>query len=162
MSHQDNKNQTDQIAYPIVESNSDSLITHKGKLTIAFAVFLLSVTYLGFTAFQSASSYYLTVGEVLEKGESIYEKNLRLNGKLVHDSFHRESLDTTMSFAVTDGEETINAVYKGLVPDLFFNEHSEIILEGTYGPEGLFDTDSIIVKCPSKYEALEEPAEQPA
>lgn len=160
MTYQDNQNQPDRIVYPIDEPNGDSLITHKGKLTIAFAVFLLSVTYLGFTAFQSASSYYLTVGEVLEKGESIYGKNLRVNGKLVHDSFQRESIGATMSFAITDGEETIDAVYKGLVPDLFFNEHSEIMLEGTYTSGGPFDTHSIIVKCPSKYEAVDESVKQ--
>jgi cytochrome c-type biogenesis protein CcmE len=46
------------------------------------------------------------------------------------------------------------------MPDLFFNPHSEIILEGRYGPDDVFETESILVKCPSKYQALEE--ERPA
>ena len=63
-----------------------------------------------------------------------------------------------MHFSLTDGQDTINAVHDGVVPDLFFNEHSEILLEGTYGPEGMFDAEAIIVKCPSKYQSLEDTA----
>ena len=40
-----------------------------------------------------------------------------------------------------------------VVPDLFFNQHSEIILEGSYGDDGVFYSESVIVKCPSKYVA---------
>ena len=44
----------------------------------------------------------------------------------------------------------------GVVPDLFFNPHSEIILEGRYGSDEMFQADSILVKCPSKYQTLAE------
>lgn len=150
--------ESDEIAYPSYEEYRTNEIAHKSKFLVAVAAFLIVITYLGFTAFQSASSYYLTVGEVLEKGDTIYDKSLRVNGKLVHDSFQRESLGATMHFAITDGQAEIDVAYGGLVPDLFFNEHSEIMIEGEYSREGVFETDTIIVKCPSKYEALEESA----
>ena len=38
----------------------------------------------------------------------------------------------------------------------FFNEHSEIILEGSHNPGKEFDSQNVIVKCPSKYVAMEE------
>ena len=38
-----------------------------------------------------------------------------------------------------------------MLPELFFNEHSEVILEGNYTPEGVFQSHNVIVKCPSKY-----------
>ena len=91
---------------------------------------------LGSPAFQSASAYYLTVSELTAKGTDAYDKNLRVNGTLVPTSFERDSGGTLMHFSLTDGQDTINAVHDGVVPDLFFNEHSEILLEGTYGPEG--------------------------
>ena len=150
--------ESDKIAYPSHEEYSTNEITHKSKFFVAVAAFVVVITYLGFTAFQSASSYYMTVGEVLEKGDMIYDKSLRVNGKLVHDSFERESLGATMHFAITDGQDEIDVTYGGLVPDLFFNEHSEIMLEGEYSREGIFETDTIIVKCPSKYQAVEESA----
>lgn len=133
-----------------------SVLAHRGKLFIAIGVFVLALGYLGFTAFQGASAYYLTVGELVAKGDSAYDKNLRVNGKLIPVSFERDANGTLIHFSLTDGLETIDAVYNGLVPDLFFNEHSEILLEGTYDSNALFDAQAIIVKCPSKYQAAEE------
>ena len=40
------------------------------------------------------------------------------------------------------------ATYDGVLPDLFFNPHSEIILEGSYNGEGVFQASEILVKCP--------------
>ena len=135
-----------------------SVLAHRGKLFIGIGVFVLALGYLGFTAFESASAYYLTVGELTAKGASIYDSNVRVNGKLVPASFERESGGTLVHFSLTDtdGQETIRAVHNGLVPDLFFNEHSEILLEGTYGSNGLFDAQAIIVKCPTKYQSAED------
>ena len=132
-----------------------SIVAHRGKLLIAIGVFVMALGYLGFTAFQSASAYYLTVGELTEKGAGAYEKNLRVNGKLVLNSFERDQGGMLVHFSLTDGQETIRAAYRGLVPDMFFNEHSEILLEGTYGSDGWFDAQAIIVKCPSKYQSAE-------
>ena len=143
-------------AYALPESVGESTVrTHRTWLLMAGVVFLMVLGYLGFVAFQSASAYYLTVGELTAKGADAYDKNLRVNGTLVPSSFERDANGTLIHFSLTDGDETINAVHDGVVPDLFFNEHSEIVLEGTYGSDGLFDTQSILVKCPSKYEALE-------
>ena len=58
-------------------------------------------------------------------------------------------------FAWDDMTE-IKAVHNGVLPDLFFNEHSEIILEGSHNPGKEFDSQNVIVKCPSKYVAMEE------
>ena len=144
-------------AYALPEPAGESSVrTHRMWLLMAGVVFLMVLGYLGFVAFQSASAYYLTVSELTAKGADAYDKNLRVNGKLDPTSFERDPNGTLIHFSLTDGQETINAVHDGVVPDLFFNEHSEILLEGTYGPEGLFDAEAIIVKCPSKYQALEE------
>ena len=80
---------------------------------------------------------------------------MRVSGKLMPGSFHRDDGSTMANFTLTDGSETLAAAHDGIVPDLFFNEHSEIILEGTRGPNGLFESQNVIVKCPSKYIAAE-------
>ena len=146
-------------AYALPEPVGErSVRTHRVWLLMASVVFVMVLGYLGFTAFQSASAYYLTVSELTAKGADAYDKNLRVNGTLVPTSIERDSGGTLMHFSLTDGQDTINAVHDGVVPDLFFNEHSEILLEGTYGPEGMFDAEAIIVKCPSKYQSLEDTA----
>ena len=153
----DNVQQEDAYALP-EPVGERSVRTHRMWLLMASAVFVMVLGYLGFTAFQSASAYYLTVSELTAKGADAYDKNLRVNGTLVPTSFERDAGGTLMHFSLTDGQDTINAVHDGVVPDLFFNEHSEILLEGTYGPEGMFDAEAIIVKCPSKYQSLEDTA----
>ena len=146
-------------AYALPEPVGErSVRTHRMWLLLASVVFVMVLGYLGFTAFQSASAYYLTVSELTAKGADAYDKNLRVNGTLVPTSIERDAGGTLMHFSLTDGQDTINAVHDGVVPDLFFNEHSEILLEGTYGPEGMFDAEAIIVKCPSKYQAMEDTA----
>jgi cytochrome c-type biogenesis protein CcmE len=89
---------------------------------------------------------------------------LRVSGKLIEDSFLREDGSTVSKFELTDkdgpSDARLAAAYVGVMPDLFFNPHSEIILEGRYGPDNVFETDSILVKCPSKYQALEEELQQ--
>ena len=81
---------------------------------------------------------------------------LRISGTLKPNSFSREEDSTTSYFILTDGQETLNAYHNGIIPDLFFNEHSEIILEGRYDSNKNFQSNNIIVKCPSKYSAVEE------
>ena len=54
----------------------------------------------------------------------------------------------------------MDAIHDGILPDLFFNEHSEIILEGSFSQDNVFHSENIIVKCPSKYVAMEEETNQ--
>ena len=85
---------------------------------------------------------------------------VRVSGKLLEESFMRQEDSTLSEFRLIDegggSSVAMNASYVGVMPDLFFNPHSEIILEGHYGPEETFEAASILVKCPSKYQSLEE------
>ena len=106
-------------------------------------------------AFQSATVYYYTVGELQDRGPTAAGETVRVSGKLVDGSFSRDTDSTLARFALTDGGTTLSATHDGVLPELFFNEHSEIILEGGYTPEGVFQSHNVIVKCPSKYAAGE-------
>ena len=123
------------------------------KLYFGVALLALALGYFAFNAFQGAAMYYLTVDELLS-GRAEVGKTVRVNGKLVADSFQRDSQGTVAHFSLTDGKGILPATYDGIVPELFFNEQSQIVLEGYYGSDGLFHaTTTPIVKCPSKYEA---------
>jgi len=74
---------------------------------------------------------------------------------MVQDSFHRSDGSTLAQFSLTDGVEIMEASHDGVLPDLFFNEHSEIILEGIYIRGREFHSQNVIVKCPSKYVAVD-------
>ena len=142
--------------YPeLLVAERDAISANRLKVFVGLVVLVAALGYFGYVAFQSATVYYYTVGELKEKGPTPEGRLVRVNGKLVPDSFGRESGSTLADFTLSDGEETMAAVHDGVLPDLFFNEHSEIILEGTYRPNGVFESQNVIVKCPSKYVAAD-------
>ncbi len=150
-----------QTLAPLPESqpSPDGMVSsHLTKLLIAFVVLVGAgaLGYFTFQAFSGATVYYYTVGEMNEIGPSPEGRIVRVSGKLEPDSFHRATGSTLAEFKLTDGAEFLAAAHEGVLPDLFFNEHSEIILEGSYDPGGVFMSENVIVKCPSKYVALEE------
>jgi cytochrome c-type biogenesis protein CcmE len=132
---------------------SGSLFRGRGRLIIGGILFFGALFYFAFLSFQGSTVYYLTVDELQDKGSAAYGVQNRVSGKLVPGSFLRETEGTVASFVLADedGQYVMNASFDGVVPDLFFNDHSEIIAEGSYSPEGVFHADQIIVKCPSKY-----------
>ena len=148
-------------ALPVLpeEDAGKGLFSGNAKTIIGAIVLIGALGYFAFMAFQSATVYYYTVSEMKDVGATPEGKLVRVSGKLVPVSFEREDESTLASFTLTDGAETLDALHNGVFPDLFFNDHSEIILEGTYGSDGVFASRNVIVKCPSKYIALDDEAE---
>ena len=101
--------------------------------------------------------YYLTVGEVVAQGPS--EEVVRVAGVLAPDSFQRNPGETLARFSIGDGGTELPVQYDGVISDLFFNPNSQIVAEGTYQSNGVFQATNLIIKCPSKYQAAE-PSQQ--
>ena len=144
--------------------------SNKTRLVILVLVVGLALGYMVYAAFPGNALYFMTVSEFMNREEAQDGRIVRVSGKLVDGSFHREGKSTLSRFQLVDenmvdqnrGVSTGNltASYVGVVPDLFFNPHSEIILQGSYGPERVFEADMILVKCPSKYRSLEDELQQ--
>jgi cytochrome c-type biogenesis protein CcmE len=135
-----------------------SVLTGRRKAIILGSIALLAFGYFAFTAFQAATSFYLSVDELVERGPVAGETYVQVKGSLKPFTFARES-DTSLlaHFQLEEGGAVVDATYNGVLPDLFFNPHSEIVLGGEYTAEGVLvvERDSLLIKCPSKYEALE-------
>ena len=134
------------------------IFNNKTRLALVVLVLVLALGYLIYAAFPGNTMYYLTVDEFLAKEQNLDGRSVRVVGKLVPDSFQRVAGTTQAHFTITEQGKVLQSTYDGVVPDLFFNPHSDVVLEGSYGDEGLFQTDTIIVKCPSKYQAVREEA----
>lgn len=132
-----------------------TIFAHRAKILVGLLVLIAALGYLAFMAFQGAIVYSYTVGELNRLGPTPEGKLVRVSAKLAPASFHREDGSTLAGFTLTDGSATLRAVHEGVLPDLFFNEHSEIILEGTYNGDGDFKSQNVLVKCPSKYVAAQ-------
>ena len=139
--------------------------SHRTRFIIIAVVVVLSLAFMIWAAFGENTRYFLTVSELNAK-QAVQEiesgQMVRVSGKLVEGTFNRPEKSTVSRFQLTDkegansGSALLLATYEGVLPDLFFNPHSEIILEGSYSGEGVFHASEILVKCPSKYRDLED------
>lgn len=135
--------------------------SNRARFLILGAVIVLALGYMIYAAFPGNALYFLTVSEFNQKSDVHDGRMVRVSGKLVEGTFERPtgSIGTHFELADKDGgspSQVLLASYRGILPDLFFNPHSEIILEGSMGPDRVFQADNILVKCPSKYRDLED------
>ena len=130
------------------------MITRR-KYFIFVALIVAVLSYFTYDAMQGAAVYYLTVTEAIGQNAE-QDTVVRVNGKLLQESFVRGNDRIESHFEVTDDTSTIKAHFSGVLPDLFFNENSQLVLEGSFDEESVFQVQNILVKCPSKYVAEEE------
>ncbi len=135
--------------------------SNRTRLIILLLVVGLALGYMVYAAFPGNALRFMSVSEFMSKEEAQDGRIVRVTGKLVDGSFHREGNSILSRFQLIDKDgqlavERLSATYEGVLPDLFFNPHSEIILQGSYGPDRVFETHTILVKCPSKYRPLED------
>ena len=159
------------VAYvPELEAERAGWRSHRTRLIILAGVIALAVAYMVYAAFPGNTLYFVTVSEFMDDPKLQDGQTLRVAGALASNTFRRDDGSTLSHFALGDklpdvpgispGSPQLPANYVGVLPDLFFNPHSEIILEGHYDAQGqVFATDNILVKCPSKYQSIQ--AENP-
>ena len=159
----------DSVAESLMESGESERSgwrSHRTRLLILGGVIALAVAYMVYAAFPGNALYFVTVSEFLGDPALRDGQTLRVAGALAPDSFRRDDGSTLSRFALGDkmadvpgiaaGSPQLDASYNGVLPDLFFNPHSEIILEGRYDAGGgVFAVDDVLVKCPSKYQSLQ-------
>ncbi|MCL4516666.1 MAG: cytochrome c maturation protein CcmE [Firmicutes bacterium] len=125
----------------------------KIKLAAGILIILGGLAYLMVTGFSSSSSYFVTIAQMREKGDTIVGKSLKVSGKIVGQSVKWDSQKIRLNFEIRDDKgQTIPVVYNGIKPDNF-EDGKEALMDGRLGPDGVFTAQSLLVKCPSKYEA---------
>ena len=134
---------------------------NRTRLVILVLVVGLALGYMVYAAFPGNALFFMSVSEFMAKESAQDGRIVRVTGKLVDGSFQREADSTVAHFQLVDKDAelpliNLQASYDGVVPDLFFNSHSEIILQGSYGTNKEFRADMILVKCPSKFRSLED------
>ena len=118
-----------------------------GALVVGAFVFLLYMM----DAFGTPTLY---VDEALARGTTTADDRLRVEGELVAGSVVRAG-DLRLEFVMRWGGETLPVVYSGAVPDTFQEDAEMIVAEGTLDESGVFHSDLLMTKCPSKYEPEE-------
>ena len=81
-------------------------------------------------------------------------------GEVPGDSIDWEAQDFQLTFDVVQGDDCVSAVYRGVRPDNLI-DGANVVLEGTFGANGVFTVDRLLVQCVSKYEAADPGRRQP-
>jgi cytochrome c-type biogenesis protein CcmE len=113
-------------------------------------IIVLALGYLGYTAFQGAATYYYTVGELLSLEAPVTGETIKVNGNVQPGSLRQETGSRLSTFAITEGDSVMPVRYEGIIPDTF-EEGKDVVVEGILTGTGVFEAETIILKCPSKY-----------
>lgn len=117
------------------------LIGSAGTVLAAAAALILVALSEQIVFFRTPSDI---VSEAVNPGDRI-----RLGG-LVADGSVERGTGTTVRFAVTDTEHTVDVVFTGVLPDLF-REGQGVVAEGILGDDGSFVADTVLAKHDENY-----------
>ncbi|MBI3243592.1 MAG: cytochrome c maturation protein CcmE [Chloroflexi bacterium] len=155
---------------PVVKKGGRAKFLIGGLLIVAAIVYLIA------TSTQSTAQYFLTIQELKDRGSSLVSQDVRVSGAVVAESIQYDAQKLELRFTVAsvpaDQKEidaqgglaaVLNAavndpnaarmdvIYNGVKPDLMKGE-AQAIMDGHVDENGLFHADTLLMKCPTRYE----------
>lgn len=144
-----------------------------GRLAIGIALVAAALGYLVYAGTKDNLVYYYEVDEVQAAAAKTGGK-IRISGDVVEGSIVRDEEAREIRFSIrrsTMGaaqEETvaptggsIPVAYAGTVPDIF-REGIQVVVEGRMRENGTFEAETLLAKCPSKYQEAGQLSSDPA
>lgn len=125
------------------------------KVVIGGAIILAVIVFVMLSSFQSNTVYYFTLPELQAQRVQITGQMIRVNGPLDKTSIQIDQKNLVLNFNMKEGELVLPVVYRGVIPDTLSSGES-VVAEGKLDGNGVFQADTILVKCPSKYEKSEQ------
>lgn len=108
------------------------------------------VGYFMFQAMQSSWAYYYSVDDFVANSNAAKSNSLRIAGSVKEDSVVRDVEKMLLTFALAGSKSQVPVHYKGSVPDNFA-EGKEVVVEGRLDAAGVFQANTLLTKCESKY-----------
>ncbi len=154
---------------PISTSNPNRM-----KFLIGGLLILAAVVYLIASNTVTTANYFFTVDELVER--STVGQDVRISGAVVGETiaYDIDTLELTFEVAHVPGDQSdidaqgglavvltravndpnaqrLQVHYVGEKPDLL-HEESQAIMDGHLGEDGIFYADTLLLKCPTRYE----------
>jgi cytochrome c-type biogenesis protein CcmE len=125
------------------------------RLPISFMLggvaILGAVIYLVYANTQASAVYYFTVSE-LKSCSICSSQSVRVAGVVQAGSIVHNDQQQQIRFIISDSGHSLPVVYNGIVPDIF-REGITVVVEGHYTGQGPFQAQTLLAKCPSKFQA---------
>jgi len=114
-------------------------------------VILGAVLYLVYANTQANAVYYMTVNE-LKSCTTCTTQSVRVAGVVQAGSVVRNDAKQLVNFAITADGQSLSVIYSGIIPDIF-RPGIQVVVEGHYTGQGPFQAQTLLAKCPSKFQA---------
>jgi cytochrome c-type biogenesis protein CcmE len=142
------------VSVPQEEGEKPSRRRRK-RLPISFILgglaILGAVIYLIYANTQANAAFYLTVSE-LKSCTTCAAQSIRVAGVVQAGSVVNNEQNQQISFVIADSGQSLPVVYSGIVPDIF-GPGITVVVEGHYTGTGPFQAQTLLTKCPSKFQA---------
>jgi cytochrome c-type biogenesis protein CcmE len=131
------------------------------QFVVVGALLVGVVGYLLVTGMKDSAMYYYTPDELLaavRQDPSKHELGFKVGGRVVPGSVRFDQRTLDLRFDVIDiasGRGRFAVHHQGPLPDTF-QEGRDVVIEGKYGTNGMFEASTVLTKCGSRYEAAEE------
>jgi cytochrome c-type biogenesis protein CcmE len=109
-------------------------------------VVTVCLAYLVFSATSGTAEYYQTIAEVRSHPAG---GSVRVLGT-VQDGVSRSESGAEIRFTAADRGQMMPVVYRGTLPDTF-KPGTQVVVEGTMAPDGVFHATTLQGKCPSRF-----------
>jgi cytochrome c-type biogenesis protein CcmE len=148
----------------------------RAKFLVGGLLIVAAIVYLIASSTQASAQYYLTIDELVAKGESVADRDIKISGAVDGDSIEYDSKSLTLNFTIVnvpanldeieeagglaevlheavmdESASRLQVVYEGPMPDLLRHE-AQAIVTGRVGQDGVFYADELLLKCPTRYE----------
>ena len=136
------------------ESSKRIVEVKNKKFTFGAIIIIVisSLLFFGFQAFSEATYKYYSVYEV-KNTDINTNTQIGLKAVLVPNTYVSSADGLSASFNVQDkdNENNVKVSYSGEIGSVFFNEYSELIMQGYFDKKDTFVATNLSVRCPSKY-----------
>ena len=129
------------------------------KFGVLMALIVGSLIWLAAGGISDTKTYYKTIPELAQLGDTAHNQRLRVGGYVKPGSIVKNG--SRVSFTLHQQAEPkaqdaqiLNVVNTGTdpLPDTF-KDNAQALADGRLGPDGTFEANKIQAKCASKYEA---------
>lgn len=131
--------------------------TARVRLAVVGVVAVAALGVVAASGLNDSLIYYRTASELsagaLQPGERI-----RLGGMVQPESVSHG--DAAVRFVLTDGAADVTVEHRGDPPGVF-QEGQGALVEGTFGPDGVFRSDFLVVKHANEYRGSDGEVYQP-
>ncbi len=113
------------------------------------AVLLSSALALALYALRQNIDLFFTPQQVVA-GQAPHNHSIRIGGWVVKGSVKHQAKQLSVSFMITDHHKNLEAIYNGILPDLF-REGQAVVVEGRLNEQGQLLATQVLAKHDENY-----------